>query len=233
MIISTLLALVVSASVPPQIPPGPLGPVSANGVPDGITVRGSGNAQTPADEATLTLRLFSRPNSPAITEASLQPVVDALMKAGVAKEDITTPAYLTGSATTTNAAITAVVHHPTVAMIQNGVAALAGEFPPGSSVSLSGADVRLTAEDCSAARAQAQSAAIRAARANAESIARNLAVRVGQVLAVDYQSGPFDQGGTCSYTYNLGPYQSSLFTTPEEYLRVRVTSSVTIRYAIK
>lgn len=206
---------------------------AAGSLPEGITVRGTGTADAPADQATLNLRVFGRNNASVITEATLEPVIDALVKAGVSRTDITTPAYLTAGAQVSNATVTAVVHHPTVTMLQDGVGAMVAVFPPNSQTVLSSADVRLTANDCSATRAQAQAAAIRQARSNAQSIAHSLGVRIGQVLAVDYQTGPLDPGGACFYTYNLGPYQNSLFQSAADYLRVRVSSSVEIRYAIK
>ncbi|HEV3152315.1 MAG TPA: SIMPL domain-containing protein [Candidatus Baltobacteraceae bacterium] len=206
---------------------------AGNTIPDGITVRGTGNATVMADQATLTLRLFGRNNTAAITESTIAPIVDALVRAGVARSDITTPEYLTGSAQTANATISAVIHHPTVALIQSGAGALAAAFPPNGSIFVSNGDVRLSAADCSSTRAAAQAQAIRQARANAESIARGLNVRVGPVLAVDYQSNAFDQNGGCFFNYSIGPFPNAMFTTPDDYLRVRVSSFVTVRYAIK
>jgi len=227
----SLLAAVL-AFPPPAGMPAPFPPLSSNTPPDGITVRGFGSAQVQADTATVTLRLFAR-NGGSVDESVIASVVDALVRAGVARGDITTPPFLNGAAQTTNAAIVATVSNPTIAMIQNGVTALAASFPANAKATLSGAEVRLSASNCAPVRAQAQAEAIRQARASAESIARTLGVGVGKVLAVDYSANGFDSGGDCLYTYSLGLYGNPAFSAPEDYLRVRVSSSVTIRYAIR
>lgn len=223
------ISLIFAPAQAAQMLGAPYGP---NTVPDGITVRGSGTASTMADQATISLRLFGRNNALVVNQAAMQPVIDALVKAGVQRSDITTPVYLTGTAQS-NAVLTAIVRHPTVPMLQSGIASLASVFPVNSPVLVSAADVRLSAADCAAARAQAQSAAIRQARSSAEAIAHDLRVRVGPVIAVDFQNNASDSSGGCFSMYSIGPYQTQPFSAPEDYLRVRVSSFVTIRYAIK
>jgi len=228
----TILAAVLAAFPPPSGVPVPFPAASSNTPPDGITVRGYGNAETQADTATVTLQLYAR-NGGSIDEATVAAVVDALVRAGVARSGITTPPFLSGAAQTANASVIATVSNPTTAMIQNGVAALAASFPSGSKVTLGGAQVRLSAANCAAVRVQAQTAAIRQARASADSIAHTLGVGVGKVLAVDYSGNGFESGGNCVFNYSLGPYGNPPFSDPQEYLRVRVSSTVTIRYAIR
>ena len=75
-ILGLFIAAVISASPPPQpvTVPAPVGIQSvypSNTIPDGITVRGSGNATVLADEATLTLRLYGRNNTAVITQTTI------------------------------------------------------------------------------------------------------------------------------------------------------------------
>lgn len=226
-----LIALAFQFAQPHLAPPQMSG-VPANTIPDGITVRGNGTASIAADQASVTLRLFAKNNALIIDQSSLQPFVDALVALGVARSDITTPMYLTGQAKTNNAVITAVVNHPTVTTIENGLATLSARFNPDSQILINGAEVRLTANDCSAARKQAQSAAIHQAHSNAQDLASQLGVHVGSVLAADFQSA-FENGPSCTSSYMIGPYQTAPFNTPEQLLQVHISSFVTIRYAIR
>jgi uncharacterized protein YggE len=93
--------------------------------------------------------------------------------------------------------------------------------------------VRLALDDCSPAHRQAQSAALKEARANADGIARQLGLHVGAVVAVDEQSASMMPDGGCSSMYSIGPYQNMPFTSPDDYLKVRVYSNISIRYAIR
>ncbi len=140
-----------------QIVAAPTSGGPANTIPDGITVRGNGSATMAADEATVTLRLFAKNNALIIDQEALQPFVDALVAAGVTRSDITMPMYLTGAAKTNNAVITAVIHNPTVTTIRNGMTTLTTRFNPDSQILVNGVEVRLSAEDCTTARKQAQS----------------------------------------------------------------------------
>ena len=237
--LAPLLALLAGAFPPPSLPPPPpqamVGvPNAGNTIPDGITVRASGIATVAADQATISLRLFAKNNAMIIDQAALQPFVDALAGAGVARSDITTPVYLTGAAKTNNATVTAIVRHPSVAMLQAGTASLAGRFPSDSPILLSSAEVRLSAADCASTRERAQAAAIHEARTSALGMAQQLGVHLGRVLAVEFQDNAVDPGtGSCFSVYTMSPFQSTPFTSAEQYLQVRVSSFVTLRYAIK
>lgn len=106
-----------------QAPPMPtVGASRTAQPPDGITVRGSGTASAQASTATLTLDVTTKNNAIELNASSLQPIVDALVRAGVQQSDIRLPIYLTGNNRTNNASIVATVHHPTVTMLENGIA---------------------------------------------------------------------------------------------------------------
>ncbi len=218
--------------VPPAVPM-PSSPRSDPQPPDGITVRGSGTADVQATTATLSLFVGSHNNNANVNASSLAPIVDALVRAGVPRNNITLPIYMSPATHATGATITATVQHPTVAMIQNGIASLASTSPLAPDLWVNNAQVRLTADDCSEATQQAQAAALRQARANAQSIARQIGKRIGAVLAVDTQNAPYNPEGQCSSGYSIGPYQNMQFTSPQDYLRVRVYASVTMRFAIR
>ncbi len=236
-IVLVLLALPAAhlpASAQAPMPATPMnmsrtGPESS----DGITVRGSGTANVQATTATLMLFVTTRNNGQNVTAAALSPIVDALVRAGVPHNDIALPMYLSPGAHTTNATITVTIHNPTVAMVQNGIASLPAASPLPPDLYLNSAQVRLTTDDCSNAIRQAQAAALREARENAQGIAQQIGKHVGAVLAVDTQNAPYTPEGQCSSGYSLGPYQNMQFTSPADYLRVRVYASVTMRFAIR
>jgi len=208
-------------------------PVRGAQPPDGITVRGSGSATARATSATLSLYVTARNNTLTITSASLTPLVNALVNAGIQRSDIVTPVYMTPEAHTNNATIAATVRQPTTAMLQNGIIQLSTAFTSMPNLLLNNVQVRLTLDGCDAVVRQAQSAALKQARANAEGVARQLGLHIGAVVAVDEQSGSLDSDGKCVSAYSIGPYQNMPFNSPSDYLAVRVYANVSIRYAIR
>ncbi len=138
-----------------QSPPMPISGASRTAQPpDGITVRGSGTANAPASTATLTLDITAKNNAIVLNASSLQPIVDAFVRAGVQQSDIRLPIYLTGNNRTNNASIVATVHHPTVTMLENGIATLGSTLAPTPDLILRDAQVRLIVDDCSQADAR-------------------------------------------------------------------------------
>lgn len=228
------VVLLGAQSMPPVgIPPVGMPPMRGAQPPDGITVRGSGSASATATSATLSLFITTRNNTLTITSASLAPVVDSLVNAGIQRRDIVVPVYMTSEAHTNNATITATVRQPTTAMLQNGITQLSTAFTSMPNLLLNNAQVRLTLDNCDAVLRQAQAAALKQARANADSLARQLGLHIGAVAAVDEQSGSLDTGGKCNSGYSIGPYQNMPFNSPSDYLAVRVYANVSIRYSIR
>ncbi len=156
--------------MPAQAPPGP---------GDGITVTGSAYAAAQASQAQITLRISARNNAPTLTEQTLQPIADALVRAGADRSSVQLPPYLVGQARTNNAAITASVQHPTTAMLQQGMLTIANAFAANPDLILNGAEIRLLAGDCSALQRAAEANAIADARANAAFIAKQIEAKVG------------------------------------------------------
>ena len=229
-----LLLAQIAAPVPGRIPMG-LPPIAARpGATDGITVSGNATVQAQAAHAIVTLHVMSRNNAMAITAASLQPVADALVRAGVERSSITMPLYLQGNARTNNAEVSGTVERPTQAMLQNGIAQLAGAFASMPDLILNAADIRLTADGCEQLEQKAEAAALHQARANADYIAKQLNVRVGAVQAVQASGFAPDLSQSCVTQYGIGPFGAPYpMQSAQDYLTVRVFSSVSVRYAIR
>lgn len=88
---------------------------------DGITVNASAGVQAPAISAMLTLHLSAPNNMMTVNATTLQPLVDALVRAGVDRQSIVLPIYLQGPVRANNVQITGKVLHPTAAMLKAGI----------------------------------------------------------------------------------------------------------------
>lgn len=229
-----LLLAQVAVPVPGRLPPVQP-PISARTGPnDGITVNGNATIEAPASRATVILHLMTRNNAMTITGTTLQPIVDALVRAGVERTSVTLPLYLQGNARTNNAQISGTVSHPTQAMLQNGIAQLGSTFANMTDLILNGAEIRLRADGCEQLEQRAEASALRQARANAEYIAKQLNVRVGGVQAVQASGFAPDLSQACETQYSIGPFGGSYpMQGAQDYLTVRVFSSVSVRYAIR
>ena len=228
--------LLAQAALPPVSPPMaprvPM-PMAPSGSPvDGISVTGSGYATAQATDAQVTLRMFTRNNALTLNAQTLQPIVDALVRAGADRSSIMLPPYMVGQAHTNNATIVASVHHPTQEMLQHGMVTIAGAFAANPDIVLSSAEVRLSVDDCAALERSAASSAVANARANASFIAQQIRKHVGTVLAVDARSMPMNVQPACYYAYSVGPYGPYPPQPAADMLTVRVGASVTMRFAI-
>jgi uncharacterized protein YggE len=222
--------------MPMPMPMPPRVPLRNMAVPDrmdGITVAGSGYASAQAADATVTLHLSSRSNALTFDRQTLQPVVEALVKAGADASSVQLPPYLVGNAKTNNATITASVHHPTLQMLQQGMVTLANAFAGMPDVFLNNAEIRLSADNCTSLQRRAEANAIASARSNAAFVAQQIGGRVGDVLAVNALGAAMGNDNACSFAYSIGPWGSSFQQSPAEMLTVKIYSSVTMRFAIK
>lgn len=218
----------LTARVPMSVPM----PMSAaNGPADGISVMGTGSAEAQATDAQVTLRVMSRDNALTLNAQTLQPIVDALVRAGVVRSSISLPTYLVGQAHTNNAAIVASVHHPTLQMLQQGLTIVAGAFAATPDILLNAAEVRLSVDNCTALQHTAAANAIANARANASFVAKQIGRRVGAVLGVDMRT-PMDVPQACYSNYAVGPFGSPYQQSPADMLTVRTGASVTMRFAL-
>ncbi len=222
-------ALLLAQVIPTmQIAP-PAFPVSPSNATQGIGVTGTGTASAPATSAQVTIMLNATQNA-AMTRESLQPIVDAIKRAG--GTNIIEPVYTASAARFNSASVTFTVDHPTPEKIQNGVQMMGTTIAQGQGINLSQAQVLLRLADCSAVAAQAQREALRRARANADSIAQQLGIHVGAVISVDSRSFGVSSQGDCETQYSVGPYMPQPMAL-DDYTRVKVTANVSVRYAIK
>jgi uncharacterized protein YggE len=233
-----LFAAVLLAQAAPALPPlAPRAPMpmpmpAAAGPADGISVMGTGSASAQATDAQVSLRVSARNNALTLNAQTLQPIVDALVRAGVERSSITLPMYLVGQAHTNNAVIVASVRHPTLQMLQQGMTTIADAFAANPDILLNAADVRLSADNCTALQRTAAANAIASARANAAFVARQIGRRVGAVLAVDVRM-PMSTQEACYYSYSVGPFGAMYpQQSPADMLTVRTVTSVMMRFAI-
>lgn len=229
-----LFAALVMAQIGVPPPMGPRVPPDTAVSTDGIRVRGAGYATAPATDAQVTLQVSSRNNAPTLDAQTLQPIIDALVKAGADRSSISLPPYMVGQAHTNNASIAVRVHHPTQAMLQQGMLTIASAFAAHPEFLLNAAQVQLTADGCTALRRSAEAMAIAHARSNAAFVAQQLGEKIGSALEVDDFSGPNfgPESDACSTTYTIAPYANQQMTQ-DDMLTVKVYSSVTVRFAIK
>ena len=217
------------AQFPPQVMRGPVvAPNQSNNGFHGITVSGSASTSVPATRARVTLMLFAR--TPSINSETVQPIVDALTKAGVPADHVILPPDLGSSARVQNTTITVTVDHPTIEQMRAGIAAVGAAVDAGTNgISVGNAQVWLDADDCSETTELVRSEAIKNAHTKAEQTAKDLQVHVGNVLNV-LSNDQLNSTGGCSTQYAFGNMN---LVTPKDYVSIPVTAFVTITYAIK
>ena len=231
---AALVLAQVSTVPPPRGIPMPMGPTPVEPAA-GITVIGNGIASAAAGDATVTLRIATRNNALTLNAQSLAPIVDALVRAGADRTSVSLPPYLVGQARMNNASITAVVHHPTQQMLQQGMVTIANAFASMPEILLTSADVRLTADHCTALARAAAANAISNARSNAAFVAQQIGAKLGPAISVDWHgSGSFGGADQCLSVYSIGPMGAmNGQMSPADMLTVKVYSTVTMHYAIK
>lgn len=230
-----LASVLLAQALPPIGTPAPMMPVrpaSTTDISDGITVSGTGYATTQATQATLTLHISTRNGTMSLDSQTLEPIVDALVRAGVDRSSIQIPSYLVGNARTNNASVVASVQHPSLPMLQQGMVILASAFAAAPNLLLNNAEVRLSVDDCGAVHQEATANSIANARRTAEFIAKQIHAHVGDVLAVDDRTAPLGLQGACSTMYSIGPYGPP---APQlaDMLTVRTYANVSMRFAIR
>lgn len=217
-----------------HLPPGPRASADNHG---GITVSGTGQATGAAQQARITLQIVSRNNQMTLNAQTLQPIVDALVRAGADPKSVVEPPYLTGPAKSAFATLTATVQNPTADQLQRGVLMLSQTFAGMPDIAVQGAAVNLTIDDCTALRSNARRAALAQAHVQATDIAQQGHVSLGGIIAVqsygDGGGGNPNVPASCGSFYQLGPATNAQFTSPDDYLRVRVFMNMTVTYAIR
>lgn len=217
-------------------PRGPVqtGPAAPPNATHGITVSASASSRIPATSARITLNLSSADRALSLDAQSLQPVIDALVKAGADPASVHLPPNFSAPGRSNLASLTATVANPTAAMMQSGIVSVGTSVASAKNLVLNGAMVMLIAQHCADALDHVRGQAIERAHAKAESIAKDLGVQVGSVLNVQSfeQSWP---DGSCQSQYNINGYAGdpNQPQSPQDYVTVPVQSNITITYAIK
>jgi len=166
-----------------------------------------------------------------ITEADLQPVIDAIVAAGVARSDIqfVSQPYYDPYLSSATLRVTVKNIDEVDGVMQAAKSAAAGL----SNIFLQNANVSYTVSDCTALEKAAMKAAVEDAAARAGAFAEALGVGLGSVTgAANYSYAPF--GGTPCDSQYMGPYPMAGVAYQEGQARqVQVVSTVSVTYAIK
>ncbi len=197
------------------------------GVPESRSSSGSSGSSEPvADDVD-----FAQQEVPAITEADLQPVIDALVSAGVAREDIEFIGQTYYDPFFASATLRATVRNTTgVDAAVEAARNAAGGIP---NVQLQSTNVSYTLQDCSALESAAMQAAVEDAGERAQALAAVLGVGVGAVTgASNYSYSPY--GGTPCDTGSFGPYPlGGIAYQAGQANEVTVFSQLGVTYAIQ
>lgn len=187
---------------------------------------GSGSSEPVTDVATL-----AQQETAPITEADLQPVIDAIVGAGVAREDIEfigqsyyDPYFASATLRVTVRDVNAVDDVVTAA--RNAV----GGVP---NTQLQSTNVSYTLQDCSALEKAAMGAAVEDAGERAQVLAEVLGAGIGPVTgASNYSYSPY--GGTPCDTGYFGPYPlGGIAYTEGQTNEVTVFAQVNVTHAIQ
>jgi len=190
---------------------------------------GGGSGGSTGAEPQPELALQAQP----ITEADLQPVVDAIVAAGVSADDvevIVTPYYgdpSYGGSATVRATVRNIDSVDAVVKAATDAAAGLGE------ISLQGTNVSYTVSDCAALERSAMEAAVADARDRATNFAGVLRVGLGDVAGASNYSSSLFGGSPCDSQFTgpvpLGGIAYAEGQTPD----VQLFATVTITYAIR
>jgi len=235
----TLMALPLAAQAPtPAVGGPPMEPVPT------LIVSGSGQARVAPDEAHVRLGVVAQaPTARAVQDQvsrTAGAVLDAIRKLGIPAEDVQTsglslsPLYSQIRQGNENQSpkITGYQANNTVTVRVGDLAKTGPVIDAGLGAganSLEGVDFGLRNDE--AARAQALADAARAARAKAETLAKALGVRLGEILEV--AEGGVSISPPPSPRYGMARMEAaSMAPTPVSAGQVGVEASVTLRYRI-
>jgi uncharacterized protein len=237
----TLLALPLAAQDPR--PPAAGGP--AMDVVPVLTVSGSGNARVAPDEATVRLGVVAQAPTARAAQDQVNKVanavLDAILKQGIKAEDIQTsglslsPLYSQNNrpgAESQAPRITGYQANNTVTVRVDDLTKVGPVIDAGLSAGANTLDgVEFGLRNDEAARGQALADAARAARAKAETLAKALGLRLGEILEVAEGGISISPPPIPRFT-RMAMAESAMDSTPVSAGQVGVTASVTIRYRI-
>jgi uncharacterized protein YggE len=225
---------------------------------DGITVQGFGSASADADSAIVEF-YFSRngptdtgsrqiepgvggsggiaePSAPntqevaPITEGDLQPVIDAIVSAGVAREDVEFIGQSYFDKFSSSATLRAKVGN--VGAV-DGVVKAANDAGAGlAGLVLNSANVSYTVKDCTALEEAAMRVAVEDAKERSAVFARSLGVGVGAVTGASNYS--YFGGTPCDPGVYPGPYPlAGIAYAQGQPRQVQVIANISVTYAIQ
>jgi uncharacterized protein YggE len=167
-----------------------------------------------------------------ITEADLQPVIDAIVGAGVPRENVqfVSQSYFDRFYTSATLRVTIDNVESVDAVVKAGNDAAAGLA--GAGITVSGTNVAYTVNDCTALEEAAMNAAVEDARERGEVFARSLGVGIGGVSGASNYS--YFGGTPCDPGFYPGPYPLGGITYAEGQPReVQVIANISVTYAIQ
>jgi uncharacterized protein YggE len=166
-----------------------------------------------------------------ITEAQLQPVIDALAAAGIARADIEFIGQGYYDKYSSSATLRATVANlDTVDAAVNAATAAAASLGP---IQLSSTNVVYTKSDCAALESAALKAAVDDAKDRGVAFAQTLGLGIGAITgASNYSYSPYG-GSACGSAYG-GPYPLAVDSVAASASRtVQVFANVSVTYAIQ
>lgn len=197
----------------------------------GITVSASGIDHINADSARLTVHLGSLTGASVYNAKVLAGVVDAMVASGIDRSSIQLPPNLQTSATINFATISGKTEAPAAGALQRGIAAISTAVAAIPGAIVQETQIALRAQHCDAQQTEARRTAIVAARQKALTIAKQLDVKLGNVVSVTSTDQTLPDG-SCANTYSISAYGAGIEQS-EDYRAIPVFSSVTITYAIQ
>ncbi|MEX0683735.1 MAG: SIMPL domain-containing protein [Dehalococcoidia bacterium] len=207
-----------------SIKPEPL-PVPEPGTPEGDSGAGSDGSVNSDDIA---------PETPGtvepITEAELQPVIDAMLAAGASEVELVEQPYF--DPFYSNATLRAkVTNLDAVQAVLDAASSASGNL---GDITFSGSNAYYTVSDCSALERAAMEAAVEDAAERGDVLADVLSVGRGEIIgASSYSYAPYDDGSCTSSGY-YGPYPvDGVLESAPGPSEVQVFASITVTYAIQ
>jgi hypothetical protein len=207
-------------------------PLGEPGVIPETGIEGSGVAVETAPSKPDVMPTSAEP----ITEADLQPLIDAIKGQGVSDADIEVaiyPATYYGPYGTPTARVTVTLHDMSKlgSLIDAGNQAVSGS----GTLYMQNVGVTYSVDSCDALLAQARDAAVEDARDNGAGLAEALGVGLGGIQgATEYNWDPYgysgcqsQSGGPVMYEYEGPPYDPSVAA------EVQIISNVTISFAMQ
>ena len=230
---TALVGFVVSKSG--DIYPVPLGETKPMPAERDIAVEGGAEGSTPSQPVPPEIYPTPIPPTP-ITEADLQPLIDAIKAQGVSDADIEVtiyPASYYGYYGSSTARVTVTLHD--MAKVGSLIDAGYQAVTDSGTLYIQNVGVTYSVNDCDVLLREARSAAVEDARDNGAGLAEALGVGLGDIQgASEYSYDPYgysgcqSQSGTPVYAQYEGPPYD-----PAQPAEVQIISNVTISFAMQ